>query len=297
MQKPNFIQHDVLLAPYTTYLVGGPAKYFSAPANYGELAEILKWCKISQTPYFIIGKGSNLIVSDSGYNGLVLSLEHFNQIDSVGYKVTCGAGALLWDVVHFSVEKRLAGMQNLIGIPGTIGGGVFINAGAFDQDLSQTLYSVTSMNRDGKVITRLAHECELSYRYSAFFRFNEIILSATFELKYGNPTLILNQMNETWKKRQARQPLEYPNAGSMFKRPEGTFAGKLIEEANLKGFQLRGAQISPKHANFVINSNHAKAQDIFDLSEEVIEKVYQNSGIRLEREQILVGNFVWRSNV
>ena len=290
---PQNIRTNVELKEFTTYKVGGKARYFASPKSVSEIRKLILWTQENNIPYFLLGKGSNIVMSDQGFGGLILYFgEEFAQHKIEGNTVWVQAGMLLWDLIKSVNDSGLQGMENMLGIPGTIGGGVFINAGAFDHDLSQTCTEVKSMDLQGTIITRNNKECQFGYRTSVFSKVREIILEATFELTPSSPTILHEQSDEIWKRRQNRQPLEYPNAGSMFKRPPGNFAGKLIQDAGLKGFQMGGAQISEKHANFVINKDDACAQDICDLSEEVIIRVEKDSGIRLQREQIFVGNFL-----
>lgn len=286
------ILENISMSKYTTYKVGGPARYFAEPNSTQELVECFQFCKSNSLEWFIVGKGSNLVVSDHGFDGLIIYIgKTLKEISIEGTILTAQAGALLHQAVTQSVNAGLEGIQHLAGIPGTIGGGVYINAGAFSQELTQTLIEVESVDYEGNIHNRKGEECGLSYRHSYFFKWNEIITQASFQLQSSTAEVMKQQMNETLKKRKGKQPLEYPNAGSMYKRPEGTYAGKLIEEANLKGFEVGGAQISPHHANFVINTGKATAQNIFDLSMEVIKRVKENSGITLEREQIFIGKF------
>ena len=289
----QFLKENISLHKYTTYKVGGKARYFAEPSNLDEIQEVLQWRKQQKLPLFILGKGSNLVVSDSGFEGLVLYFgRNFKKIKINGTQIYAEAGALLHSLVQKSVNQGLIGMENLGGIPGTIGGGVYINAGAFDQELNQTIVKVTSITHNGDLIIRSTSECGFAYRHSNFFQWKEIILSAEFVLSQSEKESVKKQFHHILQKRKGKQPLEYPNAGSMYKRPPGTYAGKLIQEANLKGFALGGAQISPKHANFVINANNATSQDIYDLSEEVKNQVLENSGIELEKEQIFLGKFL-----
>jgi UDP-N-acetylmuramate dehydrogenase len=216
----------------------------------------------------------------------------FTHIEWNGNRVTAQAGALLHTVVTQSVHHGMAGIQNLAGIPGTMGGGTYINAGAFGQELKEVIVSVTSTTMDGKLVTRANAECGFSYRHSDFFHLGEIILETTLELTPADRDALGSEMRETLRKRKDKQPLHLPNAGSMFKRPPGQFAGVLIEQAGLKGFRIGGAMISEKHANFTVNAGGATAQDVFDLSQEVINRVREGSGTTLEREVIFIGEFL-----
>lgn len=286
------IQENILMSKFTTYKVGGPARFFAEPNSTQELVECFQFCTTHSIEWFIVGKGSNLVVSDHGFDGLIIYIgKTLKDISIQGSILTAQGGALLHQAVARSVNAGLEGMQHLAGIPGTIGGGIYINAGAFSQELVQTLIEVESIDPNGNIHIRKGSECGLRYRHSHFFKWDEVITKASFKLQKSSSETMKIQMNETLKKRKGKQPLEYPNAGSMYKRPEGTYAGKLIEEANLKGFQVGGAQISPHHANFVINTGIATAQNIYDLSMEVINRVKANSDITLEREQIFIGKF------
>lgn len=290
---PLVIQENVPLAPLISFKVGGPARHFCEPATAEEFSEALAWAKQRALPVFILGKGTNLVFSDSGYPGLVIYTgRSFHHIAWDGPRVTAQAGALLHTVVTQSVNRGYAGIQNLAGIPGTMGGGVYINAGAFGQELREVITTVTSTTLEGVLKVRKNDECGFSYRHSHFFDFGEIILETTLELKPGDAEALKAEMRETLRKRKDKQPLHLPNAGSMFKRPPGQFAGVLIEQAGLKGFQMGGARISEKHANFTVNAGGATAQDIFDLTEEVIARVKAHSGTTLEREVIFIGGFL-----
>jgi UDP-N-acetylmuramate dehydrogenase len=197
------------------------------------------------------------------------------------------------DIVTQSVERGLSGMQNLAGIPGALGGGIFNNAGAFDQDLKDVAVSVLSLRSDGKRVRRSNPECGFAYRHSVFCGSGEIILESSLELRPGgDPVGLRREMEETLRKRGERQPLEYPSAGSMFKRPSGHYAGELIQAAGLKGLRQGGAGVSEKHANFTVNLGGATAQDIWDLTSEVIRRVHEHSGVALEREVIFIGEFL-----
>jgi UDP-N-acetylmuramate dehydrogenase len=290
---PQFILKEIPLDSYTTYKIGGNAKYFVEIDSMESLKEAILWAKENEIPFWILGKGSNIVMSDEGYEGLVLYIgpKKYGKIDVTSTGLKAQAGALLHSLVKTSVDSGLQGIENLGGIPGTLGGGIYINAGAFDQELVQVIKTVTSIDFDGHIRTRTNKECNFSYRHSNFFNWNEIILEATLDLKPKDSEQLREQMTQILIRRKSKQPLEFPNAGSMYKRPPGTFAGKLIQEADLRGFELGGAAISDKHANFVINKNKASAQDIYDLSEEVINRVKENSGITIEKEQIFVGNF------
>lgn len=287
------IRENIPLAPLISFKVGGPARYFTEPSTPLEFSEALAWARQKGLETFILGKGTNLVFSDQGYPGLVLYTgKSFHGIRWRGNLVTAQAGALLHTVVTQAVGKGMAGIQNLAGIPGTMGGGTFINAGAFGQELKDVILSVTSATRDGRLVERANGECGFAYRHSRFFDLDEIILETSLELREGNADSLRIEMLETLRKRKEKQPLHLPNAGSMFKRPPGGYAGVFIEEAGLKGFRMGGAMISDKHANFTVNAGGATAQDIHDLTSEVIRRVRDRSGVTLEREVIFIGEFL-----
>jgi UDP-N-acetylmuramate dehydrogenase len=290
---PLALRENVPLSPLISFRVGGPARWFCEPATASEFAEAMGWAKQRGLETFILGKGTNLVFSDRGYPGLVLYTgRSFTHIGWEGNHVLAQAGALLNTVVTQAVGKGMSGIQHLAGIPGTMGGGTYINAGAFGQELKDVIVKVVSTTREGKLLTRSNAECGFAYRHSKFFDLNEIILETELELAPGDAESLKAEMRETLRKRKEKQPLHLPNAGSMFKRPPGQFAGVLIEQAGLKGFRMGGAMISEKHANFTVNAGGATAQDIHDLSSEVIRRVREQSGTTLEREVIFIGDFL-----
>ncbi len=287
------IRENVPLAPLISFKVGGPARWFCEPASAAAFAEAMAWAKEKKLETFILGKGTNLVFSDRGFPGLVLYTGRaFTHIEWNGNRVTAQAGALLHTVVTQAVGKGMAGIQHLAGIPGTMGGGTYINAGAFGQELKDVIVKVVSTTRAGELVARSNAECGFAYRHSRFFDLDEIILETELELAPADAGTLQAEMRETLRKRKEKQPLHLPNAGSMFKRPPGQFAGTLIEQAGLKGFRIGGAMISEKHANFTVNAGGATAQDIHDLSSEVIRRVKENSGTTLEREVIFIGEFL-----
>ncbi len=287
------IKENVPLAPLISFKVGGSARYLCEPTSAEDFAEALGWAAREGHKPYILGRGTNLVFSDRGYDGLIIqSGKSFQGIRWEGNRVTAQAGALLHTVVVDSVKRGFAGMQNLAGIPGTMGGGAYINAGAFGQELCQVITEVKSSTYDGEIRVRNNTECEFSYRHSKFFTLGEVILETTMELVPGDSEALQAEMRETLLKRKAKQPLQLPNAGSMFKRPPGNYAGTLIEQAGLKGLRRGGAQVSELHANFIVNTGDAKAQDIFDLSSEIIAIVAEKTGVTLEREVIFIGEFL-----
>ncbi|MDB5105281.1 MAG: UDP-N-acetylmuramate dehydrogenase --_ transferred, now [Fibrobacteres bacterium] len=287
------VRENIPLAPLISFKVGGPARYFVEPSTPEEFSEALGWARQKGLETFILGKGTNLVFSDQGFPGLVLYTgKSFHGIAWEGNRVRAQAGALLHTVVTQSVGNGMAGIQHLAGIPGTMGGGTYINAGAFGQELKEVIVFVTSTTMDGKLVQRTNEECGFAYRHSHFFHLNEIILETALELVPGDPDALRAEMRETLRKRKEKQPLNLPNAGSMFKRPPGQYAGVLIERTGLKGFRMGGAMISEKHSNFTVNAGGATAQDIHDLSSEVIRRVKEATGTTLEREVIFIGEFL-----
>jgi UDP-N-acetylmuramate dehydrogenase len=287
------LREHIPLAPLTSFKVGGPARCYAEPATVAEFAEALAFADQQGLPFFLLGKGTNLVFSDQGYAGLVIATsKRFQNIAWQDSLVTAQAGALLHTVVGQAVQRGYAGIERLAGIPGTMGGGTYINAGAFDQELKDVITRVRSSTRQGEVRERHASECGFSYRHSRFFDFDEIILETEMQLTPASATDLEKTQREILLRRKDKQPLQLPNAGSMFKRPPGTYAGLLIEQAGLKGLVCGGAQISDKHANFTVNAGGATAQDIWDLTSDVIARVREQSGITLEREVIFVGDFL-----
>lgn len=277
---------DVSLKQYTTYKVGGNAKVMVFPENVDKLVQLIKLLQASKTKYMVLGLGSNVLFSDQEYNGVIIKLDEMNQIKFDRNKVTAGAGASLMKVALMSVRKGLSGLEFATGIPGSIGGAVYMNAGAYKSDMGYVVTKIKVLTPKLRVITMVNKELNFHYRTS-FLKQNPgyICLEATIKLKAGDKEEIENLVNERRKRRIESQPLEYPSAGSVFRNPEGDFAGRLIEELGYKGLTKGGAQISKKHANFIINCDQAKASDIKELIEFIQEQVKENYNIDLKVEQ------------
>lgn len=292
--EPENLLFDEPMKNYTTFRVGGPAKWMASPEDEQQLRIILNICRESATPYFVLGRGSNLLVSDRGFDGVMINLrKHFNKIvtDKKEKTIMAEAGASLPAVSQAALAAGLTGLEFAAGIPGTMGGGLFMNAGAYGGELKQIVTEATVMTKDG-VIRRVANEeMALGHRLSSFMKTGETILSVTMKLADGDPTAIKAMMDDFNGRRRDKQPLDYPSAGSTFKRPTGYFAGKLIEDAGLKGFSVGGAQVSKKHAGFVINTGSATASDIWNLCKQVQDKVYAQFGVSLEPEIQMIGSF------
>ena len=277
---------------HVTFRVGGPADFFVTPKNYEELSWVLKCCAKYEMPCYIMGNGSNLLVSDQGYRGVVIQLfRQLNDIQCEGNVIRAQAGALLSTVANRALEEKLTGFEFAAGIPGTLGGACVMNAGAYGGEMKDVLKSVAVLTREGERITLQKNELELGYRTSIIAKKNYIVLEAEIELEVGDAEEIKAVMDGLKERRTTKQPLEYPSAGSTFKRPEGYFAGKLIQESGLQGFQVGGAQVSEKHCGFVINKDQATAADIAELIRQVQDRVEEKFGVRLETEVKRLGEF------
>lgn len=277
---------------HVTFRVGGPADFFVTPKNYEELSWVLKCCAKYEMPCYIMGNGSNLLVSDQGYRGVVIQLfRQLSDIQCEGNVIRAQAGALLSAVANRALEEKLTGFEFAAGIPGTLGGACVMNAGAYGGEMKDVLKSVAVLTREGERITLQKNELELGYRTSIIAKKNYIVLEAEIELEVGDAEEIKAVMDDLKERRTTKQPLEYPSAGSTFKRPEGYFAGKLIQESGLQGFQVGGAQVSEKHCGFVINKDQATAADIAELIRQVQDRVEEKFGVRLETEVKRLGEF------
>lgn len=286
------IKRDEPMGLHTTFRVGGNADFFLEISSSKELMDIIKYLKQTERPYFILGNGSNLLVGDKGYDGVILHLgERFSQITVENETITVQAGALLSTVAKTAAKYSLTGMEFASGIPGTIGGAVVMNAGAYDGEMKQIITMVTVMTDRGEILELDNETMEFGYRTSIIKNRPFIVLSACLDLKKGNAEAIKEKMDDFGNRRRSKQPLEYPSAGSTFKRPEGYFAGKLIMDAGFRGYRIGGAQVSEKHCGFIINVGNATAADISELMDEVIEKVKEKFDVTLEPEIIRIGNF------
>lgn len=271
------------------FKTGGNADIFVDVGDTLSLSALLETSKALEIPIFILGNGSNLLVSDRGIEGAVLSLSGLNKIEIDGENVTAGAGASLTALCVAAAKEGLEGLEFAYGIPGTVGGALFMNAGAYGGEMADVVTSAEVLTPEGDVGVIEKSHMTLGYRTSCFKENGNVITRVSFKLKKADKTEILNKMKELMDKRRDKQPLEYPSAGSTFKRPEGHFAGALIEECGLKGKSVGGAEVSQKHAGFVINKNGATTEDILNLMELVKNTVFENKGIELEPEVIFVG--------
>ena len=283
---------DEPMKKHTTFRVGGNADYFVMPQNAEEVKKIVTLCKDAEVPYYILGNGSNLLVGDRGYRGVIIQIyKAMNDVQIEGDRVKVQAGALLSRVGTATLEAELTGFEFAAGIPGTVGGAVVMNAGAYGGEMKDIIVNATVLTQDGDIITINKEDLELGYRTSVIAKKGYVVLEAEYQLQPGEKEVIRARMDELKCQRVTKQPLEYPSAGSTFKRPEGYFAGKLIQDAGLRGFQVGGAQVSEKHCGFVINKDQATAADIRELMRQVSDKVMQEFGVKLEPEVKTLGEF------
>lgn len=275
---------------HTSFHIGGPADTFAEPENADELLELISKLEALGEPYMVMGNGSNLLFGDGGFRGTVICLgKAMSGITVRGSEIHAEAGALLSQVAAAALENGLTGLEFASGIPGSVGGAVVMNAGAYGGEMKDVLSEVEIIEMDGSICTVYPEELELGYRSSNVAALSRIVLGAVFRLEEGDKDEIAARMKELNAKRREKQPLEYPSAGSAFKRPEGYFAGKLIEDAGLKGFSVGDAQVSEKHAGFIINRGEATAADVEALIREIQKRVYENSGVMLEPEIRMTG--------
>lgn len=292
----NFDSENVLLlepmAAHTTFKVGGAADFFIKISSRQQLVKTVPYLNALGLSYFVLGNGSNLLVSDNGYQGVILQIgAQMGNITVDGTKITVQAGAPLAKLAKAAMEHGLSGLEFASGIPGTVGGAVMMNAGAYGGEMEQVVSSVTVLAKDGSELTLSHDDMEFSYRSSILKNRSFIILEAEFTLQPGDTKQIQAKMEEYGQSRREKQPLQYPSAGSTFKRPDGCYAGKLIMDAGLRGYRIGGAQVSEKHCGFIVNVGNAQASDIYELIQEVQERVYEKFGVRLEPEIIMLGEF------
>jgi UDP-N-acetylmuramate dehydrogenase len=280
------------LKDYCTYKIGGPARFFFEPPDFDGLSTAVQWANDSRTRFFIMGEGSNVLVSDQGYDGLVIYTGNtLQRIKAAGSTVKAACGAPLKALIARCADLGLSGLENLYGIPGTVGGAVYMNAGAFDSAVSDCLASVLSMEKNGTRVLRKKDGIAFGYRDSIYRKNGEVILEAAFDLRPADPGKIRAAMQAIETRRNARQPSYAACCGSVFKRPKGNYAGALIEQAGLKGMRQGGARVSEKHANFIENDKNALAQDVRALIEKVRKIVFEKSGVMLEPEVVFLGEF------
>lgn len=286
------ILSDVLMSENTTMHVGGPADLFVSPRSIDEIVDIVQICRSEGIPFIVIGNGSNVVFSDTGYRGVVLHLgKAFSDITFDGQILEAKAGAMLSSLSHLAASRSLTGLEFASGIPGSVGGAVFMNAGAYGGEIAQIAEKTTVLSEDGTVRELSNSEMCFSYRSSTAMKSGMTILSSIFRLNPGEKEQIISTMEDLNARRRQKQPLNYPSSGSFFKRPTGYYAGALIEQAGLKGYSVGGAQVSTLHAGFIINTGNAKASDIYNLMRHVQETVFKQFGVMLEPEVRMIGSF------
>jgi len=285
------LRTQVILAPYTTFRIGGPADLLAEPTTVEELQQILQMQREQAIPCFLMGNGSNLLIRDGGIRGLVIVLsEHFaSMTQDLPNKIKAQAGVRLGALARFAWLKGLGGFEFASGIPGTLGGAVTMNAGAYGGEMQQVVESVSAIDHEGELFTFSGEEMDFGYRHSRIMDEDLIVVEATLKLAHKESQEIKAYMDDLAERRRSKQPIQYPSAGSFFKRPPGNFAGALIEQAGLKGLRVGDAQVSELHAGFIINLGEATAKDVLLLKELVQQRVFEQSGILLEPEVRIVG--------
>lgn len=280
---------DEALLNYTYTKTGGPADILAFPKSAKEVEQIVAYCRETDTPWLVLGNASNLIVRDGGIRGVVIMLSEMNQITVEDTTLIVEAGAKLIDTTYVALHESLTGFEFACGIPGSVGGAVFMNAGAYDGEIQDIFASCDVLLADGRVVTMMKEEMAFSYRHSTLQNQHAIILSARFDLAQGDQDQIKKRMDELTELRQLKQPLEYPSCGSVFKRPVGHFTGKLIQDAGLQGLKWGGAQISEKHAGFIVNVDHATATDYVELIAHIQQVIKERFDVQLETEVRIIG--------
>ena len=283
------IKIDEKLSEYVNFKVGGPADILLIPNSQEQVIKSIKICKENNIPFYLIGNGSNILVRDGGFRGVVLSLKNVKNIYVDGEKIEAECGVMLKEVSDKAIENSLTGFEFACGIPGTIGGAVFMNAGAYDGEISKVIESAEVIDENCNIIRLSREELDFGYRSSLVMKKGYTVLSAVFKLEKGQVKTIKELIEDLTNKRESKQPLEYPSAGSTFKRPTGYFAGKLIQDAGLKGYSIGGAAVSEKHSGFVINKGNATAKDITDLIKHIQDEVKKQFGVDLHPEVRIIG--------
>ena len=296
----GIIRTDEPMSKHTTFRTGGPAKLYIVPKTTAELAALIRYFRLNGLDYFILGNGSNLLISDKGYQGAVIDMGRNDgtEFTMLGYEwqgdrliMDAGAGCFLSAIGNIAANLGASGFEELTGIPGCLGGACIMNAGAYGRELKDVVSSITAVDKHGHVVRLDKAELDFYYRGSNLMDEGYIVCRAELELDKGDTEAVKAKCDELMAKRKASQPLEYPSAGSTFKRPEGNYAGKLISDAGLKGYSIGGAEVSEKHAGFIINKKNASSDDIYRLICDVRSKVLENFGVELQPEVRLVGDF------
>lgn len=287
--KEENMELNAPMKNYTSFKVGGNVDLLVKPENYEEVNKIIRLCKENNIVYYILGNGSNLLVKDGGLRGVAIKLSKLNKIDIKGEELTVQSGAAIGDASIASRDASLTGLEFACGIPGTVGGAIAMNAGAYNGEISDIIDTVLVIDNNGDIIRLNKEQLQLGYRSSIILKCNYIVLEATFKLQKGDYDKISGRIEDLMRRRREKQPLEYPSAGSTFKRPEGHFAAKLIEDSGLKGVQMGGAQVSEKHSGFIINKDKATAEDILNLIHFVQKTVKSKFDVDLDTEVRIIG--------
>lgn len=286
------VKVEEAMSRHTSFKVGGNAQIFVEPKDEEALQRLLKFINAEKIDHYIIGNGSNMLVSDKGYKGIIISMLKFTSPSLIeNESITISAGKTLKELTEFARDNSLGGLEFAYGIPGSVGGAVFMNAGAYDKEIKEVLDKVKVMDKEGKVLSLNAGELDLSYRHSNIEEKGYIVLEAKFNLKKADKSAIWEKMQELMARRIDKQPLNFPSAGSTFKRPEGYFAGKLIDDAGLRGYSIGGAKVSDKHCGFIVNADKASAEDVYALITYVRLKVKEKFDVELEPELRVLGEF------
>lgn len=283
------VKENETLSHYTYTKTGGPADVLVFPKSKDEVAAVVAWVNEKQVPLTVLGNSSNVIIKDGGVRGIVMILTEMDHMEVKRHRLTVQSGARLIDASRMALAERLSGLEFACGIPGSVGGAVYMNAGAYDGEVEEVIESVVVITREGKIKTYSKDELEFSYRHSKLQETNEIVLEVVFDLEKGKHEAIKARMDELTALRESKQPLEYPSCGSVFKRPTGYFTGKLIQEAGLQGLTWGGAQVSMKHAGFIVNINQATATDYIELIAHIKKVIMEHYGVLLETEVRIIG--------
>lgn len=290
LEDITMVLKDELMSKHTSFKIGGKADYLALPRNVEELKEVLVWCKKTGTPYFVMGNGTNLLVKDKGIRGVVVKIsDNFSDVSVEEDCIEAGAGILLSKLSRIALKHELSGMEGLSGIPGTLGGAVVMNAGAYGYEIKDIFVNCMVLNEDGDTEIFTKEKMDFGYRETVLQGSGKVVLSVKLKLNKGKYGDIKALMDDFTQRRQAKQPLSQPSAGSVFKRPAGYYAGKLIEDAGLKGYRIGDAQVSEKHAGFIVNLGNATADDVLKLIEHIKATVYEKFGVQLEPEVKIVG--------
>ncbi|ARI76624.1 UDP-N-acetylmuramate dehydrogenase [Halobacillus mangrovi] len=287
--KEENVKVDEVLKDHLYTKLGGKADFFITPTTFEEIQNVVKLTNEEDIPFTLLGNGSNLIIKDGGIRGIVINLKHLDKISSQGDTVVAQSGARIIDASRYALEQHLSGLEFACGIPGTVGGALYMNAGAYGGEIKDVLDYAYVVDKEGNLVKRLASELDLDYRTSNIPDNGDIVVEATFNLKPASYEEIKAVMDDLTFKRESKQPLEYPSCGSVFKRPPGYFAGKLIQDSELQGTNIGGAEVSKKHAGFIVNKDNATTKDYISLIEHVQRTVKEKFGVDLEREVRIIG--------